>query len=77
MLARELLRAKRIRQLMMDCGPQEASADDHQPRDQLRKPYYLSVLASAFAPRISARNGWAAAGTGTSPNSKARVVTSP
>jgi hypothetical protein len=50
--------------------------------DRIQKPYFWSFsLASAFptawafAPRISARNGWAAAGAGTLPNSKARVVT--
>ena len=55
----------------------QASADDKQQRERgrVRKPYLLSALASAFAPRISARNGWAAAGTSTLPNSKARVVT--
>src|ERR1019366_8385844 len=36
---------------------------------------FPSVTAWAFAPRISARNGWAADGPGTWPNSKARVVT--
>ena len=58
--------------------------------DRVRKPYFLSfsfsfasafasafpsATAWAFAPRISARNGWAADGAGTLPNSKARVVT--
>src|ERR1035437_3516469 len=36
---------------------------------------FRSVPAWAFAPRISARNGWAAAGAGTLPHTKARVVT--
>ena len=73
-----------------DCHPLAAnlSTKGAWQKRRVREPYFLSFsLASdlvsafpsatawAFAPRISARNGWAADGAGTLPNSKARVVT--
>jgi len=62
----------------MDCAPTRIHRRrlmTNNRRGRVRKPYFLSALASAFAPRTSARNGWATAGAGTLPNSKARVVT--
>jgi hypothetical protein len=52
-----------------------ARAVDKQRQRSRPEPYSLLTLASALAPRTSARNGSAATGIGTLPNSKARVVT--
>src|ERR1035441_954481 len=72
------------------CCPVERTdrLNDKTAADRVTKRYFLSFslasdLASAFpsatawafAPRTSVRNGWAATGAATWPNSKARVVT--
>src|SRR4029077_40309 len=70
------------------CLNTQSQLDDKQRPLKICEPYFLSfslvsvfssvfswATAWAFAPRISARNGWAAAGADTLPNSRARVVT--
>jgi len=66
---------ERIEQQMMDSARTRTRRRHrlmtNNRKGRVRKPYYLSALASAFAWLISATNGLATAGTGTLPNSKA------